>query len=205
MPNSSSKPMPKQARSKETYERILASSQALLSEAGIEGFNSNAIVERAGMTPPAFYRWFPNKHAILEELASRFMDAQNAVTAQHLSSFEQGRTTIAETIRRILDDSINVSASFVGGHAMMVCMRAIPSLSEIRLSSHDEVTNALATRMAELGLVTSESAIRTKCRLVVELGYAAIELVFETGFEHRADIVDGTTAACAAVLQTEIR
>tara|TARA_B100000378_G_C18001980_1_gene397521 strand:+ start:341 stop:949 length:609 start_codon:yes stop_codon:yes gene_type:complete len=200
VPTNSDKPVPKQARSKETYEKILAASQELLTESGIEGFNSNAIVERAGMTPPAFYRWFPNKYAILEELASRFMHAQNVVTQQHLKAFDMGNTTIAETIRRSLDESVEVSASFVGSHAIMVCMRAIPSLSEIRLKSHEAITNALATRMVEVGLAPSKEAVETRCRLVVELGYAAIELVFETGLENRKEIVERTTAACTAAL-----
>jgi hypothetical protein len=34
----------------------------------------------------------------------------------------------------------------------------------------------------------------------VELGYAAIELVFETSLENRKEVVERTTAACTAAL-----
>ena len=65
--------VPRQARAKETYERLLDAAQDILVEQGFEAVTSNTIVERVGMTPPAFYRYFPNKQAVFVELGQRLM------------------------------------------------------------------------------------------------------------------------------------
>ena len=59
-------------------ERLVEAAQAILAEAGVEGVNSNAVVVRAGLTPPTFYHYFPNKHALLRELGERMLSAQSA-------------------------------------------------------------------------------------------------------------------------------
>ena len=42
---------------------------ALLAEVGIERISTNMIAARAGLTPPALYRYFADKYAVLEALA----------------------------------------------------------------------------------------------------------------------------------------
>ncbi len=43
----------------------------LLDDAGFEAFSTNAVSERSGVSIRAIYRYFPNKHAIVVELAER--------------------------------------------------------------------------------------------------------------------------------------
>lgn len=66
---------PTQARAQATVEHILGSAAALLVEVGMEGFNTNLLAERAGVKVPTVYRYFPNKLAVLEELARRLAAA----------------------------------------------------------------------------------------------------------------------------------
>lgn len=68
---------PQQERSRKTYERLLDVAGELLSEVGIERISANLICERADVTPPAFYRYFGDKYAVLEALAARLMARQN--------------------------------------------------------------------------------------------------------------------------------
>jgi AcrR family transcriptional regulator len=51
-----------------TFEYLLRTAGQLLGEVGFEGLSTNLICKRAGMTPPALYRYFPNKYAVLQEL-----------------------------------------------------------------------------------------------------------------------------------------
>ena len=71
---------PAQQRSSETYERILAVTAETLAEIGFERLSTNIVCERAGLTPPALYRYFPNKYALLYELGRRLMQRQNALS-----------------------------------------------------------------------------------------------------------------------------
>ncbi|WP_445380862.1 TetR/AcrR family transcriptional regulator, partial [Pseudomonas syringae] len=46
-------------------------------EVGIERLSTNLVCERAGLTPPALYRYFPNKYALLTVLGERLLEKQN--------------------------------------------------------------------------------------------------------------------------------
>ena len=60
--------IPTQARSAATYEKILASATEVLVEEGLNGFNTNAVAERASVNVGSIYRYFANKTDLLKEL-----------------------------------------------------------------------------------------------------------------------------------------
>src|ERR1700737_907458 len=66
---------PSQARSKETVSVILEASARILESDGLQGFNTNSIAVRAGVSIGSIYQYFPNKDAILLALISSFEEA----------------------------------------------------------------------------------------------------------------------------------
>jgi AcrR family transcriptional regulator len=60
---------PAQARSQARFDQILAAAAELIGERGIEPVTMTDIAERAGMALTAVYRYFPNKQAVVRELA----------------------------------------------------------------------------------------------------------------------------------------
>jgi AcrR family transcriptional regulator len=84
-PPLAAKKQPAQQRATETYERILEVTAQTLADVGIERLSTNLVCERAGLTPPALYRYFPNKYALLSELGQRLMQHQNAVVAHWIT------------------------------------------------------------------------------------------------------------------------
>src|SRR5678815_5337556 len=72
-----SRAAPKQERAMQTRERLLDVAGELLGKVGIERISTNMICARAGLTPPALYRYFKDKYAVLEALGLRLMDRQN--------------------------------------------------------------------------------------------------------------------------------
>jgi Transcriptional regulator len=63
--------VPKQDRSRQTYERILVAAENLFAEKGWDGLNTNAIAQAAGVSIGSLYRYFPDKSAVLRALAER--------------------------------------------------------------------------------------------------------------------------------------
>ena len=59
---------PQQERAVQTRDHLLDVAGELLGEVGFENISTNMICARAGMTPPALYRYFRDKHAVLETL-----------------------------------------------------------------------------------------------------------------------------------------
>ena len=64
--------IPVQKRSRERFERILASAAEILAEKGSEAFRMSDIVERTGVAFGSLYQYFPDKTAIIGTLAERY-------------------------------------------------------------------------------------------------------------------------------------
>ena len=76
---------PRQERAKRTYESILVAAAELLVEVGVERISTNLIAERAGITVPALYRYFPNKYAVINALG---VEHANLSVSLHYAQFD---------------------------------------------------------------------------------------------------------------------
>ena len=101
---------PTQARSEYTYDVILQASLELLARGGLEGFTTNAVAKRAGVSVGSLYQYFPNKDAILATLvremrASMRDDFQRAVANTLDLTFEASVVALIDaSLRHHLDD-----------------------------------------------------------------------------------------------------
>jgi len=192
---------PTQKRAKETYRSLLRAAQEIIAGEGFEALNSNAIVERAGLTPPAFYRYFENKHGILAVLGRQLMDAQNAAVEDLLSHEGwAGRNALEET-RSLLRETLKATETFKGGYALMVSLRAIPDLREIRLSSHTHVATQMTGRYLALNPDADHGDVYDRFRLASEIGYACVEMLLETDECNRDRIIDRAAEAITSLLR----
>ena len=194
---------PKQARSRQTFEKLLSAAQDVLANEGIASLNSNVIVERAGLTPPAFYRYFRNKHELLAELGHRLMERQNAIIQDAPEIMSPTREEAVALAYKILDDTVEVTRNFTGGFALLISLRAIPELSRIRLESHARTADLLAARLAAQRLEADTAELDTRARLAIEMGYAAVEMLFETEFRHRQATLNLASEGICTILGYE--
>jgi AcrR family transcriptional regulator len=172
---------PKQERAKRTYEAILTAAAELLVEVGVERISTNIVAERAGITVPALYRYFPNKYAVLNALSAACMDKQNAVFQQWFDQYlEQGDPQLlADDIYGLLKDTYDVTQEQVGGLEVVQALRAVEPLREVRIGSHRVVSSQFATIAAEFLGRPADELVMTQARLTVNLGYAVVEMAME--------------------------
>jgi len=71
--------IPRQTRSEETVSAILEAAAQVLEVGGLEGFTTNAVAERAGVSIGTLYQYFADKQALLRALAER--EIRRALTA----------------------------------------------------------------------------------------------------------------------------
>lgn len=62
---------PRQPRSSETVASILEAAAQILETKGLEGFNTNAVAQRAGVSIGSLYQYFPGKDALTIALMRR--------------------------------------------------------------------------------------------------------------------------------------
>ena len=180
-PSLTTKVQPAQQRAAETFERILDAAAKTLTEVGIERLSTNLVCERAGLSPPALYRYFPNKYSLLAELGKRLMQRQNDCIGQWISQdvLAGGRAAIETALVGLLLDTYQVTRDTEGGVWIMRALRAVPALQEIRLASHTQVTRAQARLLAQALPGAKPAELKLASRIVVELIYATVEMLFD--------------------------
>jgi len=89
---------PKQARSKQTLERILDAAAEILESKNFEELSVAEIVKKAGTSVGAFYGRFPDKDALLDALDARFLAHFEAVLLEKLHSREWHEGTLESIV-----------------------------------------------------------------------------------------------------------
>ena len=92
---------PAQQRSRETVRVILEAAARIFEERGIAAATTDAIAERAGVSIGSLYQYFPNKEAVLAELARRL---EHRTRAQLLDILDASSgVPLATTAARVVD------------------------------------------------------------------------------------------------------
>ena len=81
---------PEQDRAKKNLNAMLDAAATLIGECGADGFSMAELARRAGVSKPALYRYFPNKQAVLLELAR--------------ASFQENRELLVASLKPDNDD-----------------------------------------------------------------------------------------------------
>jgi hypothetical protein len=84
---------------------------------------------------------------------------------------------------------VAVHREFPGGIAIGRALRAVPLLNDLRIRSRDMVAGAFAETLRRHYPNSDERRIQVACRLIVELGYSASEMVVEEP-DRDADIIN---------------
>ncbi|MFC4525915.1 TetR/AcrR family transcriptional regulator [Dyella halodurans] len=173
--------MPAQARSSETYEHLLHVAAQVLAEVGFEKLTTNLVCERAKLSPPALYRYFPNKYALLHELGRRLMEQQNALIAESLTpdAFRGTTGQLNEALTTLLLATFQVTRETTGGIWIMRALRAIPVLQEVRLASAREVVAQVTAQLAEAFPGADPEQMKLFSRVADSMAYAALEMLFD--------------------------
>ncbi|MCA8899743.1 MAG: TetR/AcrR family transcriptional regulator [Hyphomonas sp.] len=192
--------VPRQQRAIDTYERLLTATGELLGECGFERISTNMIADRAGVTPPTFYRYFEDKYDVMSALGKRLMDVQNELLLEIGEDLQSkpGYVLTSSDLEKLLHGTVKITEAFVGGIWVMKCLRVVPRLNHIRTDSHDDMARAMTEAALAGAPELVEAEIFRQARLSMELGFSAIELVLDDPSLDRVAIFRDTATAIAA-------
>lgn len=151
---------PRQQRSKDTVDTILAATTRVLKQVGFDGLTTNAVAERAGVSIGSLYQYFPNKEALVLALIDRHSEEMNAAILQELARVAQ--LPIAEAARAVIE--LTIRAHAIDPQLHRVLTEQVPRigklarLRELDNISHRMVAGMLAARRAELAVEDLELA-----------------------------------------------
>lgn len=179
------KKRPAQQRATETYERILDSTAKILSEVGIERLSTNLVCARAGLTPPALYRYFPNKFALLSVLGQRLLERQNGCIDHWITPdvLTGSASELEQALSGLILNTYEVTRETEGGMWILKALRAVPVLEHVRLDSHRRVAQAQVDVMMELFPQAQRDTLNDAVRLTVEMIHATVEMLFDENMD----------------------
>ncbi len=181
-PSLDAKSLPTRPRGKNTYEMVLSTAGELLAEVGFERLTTNLVCERAGLTPPALYRYFPNKYALISELARRLMEDQDEAVFAWMDEGGAISRTLEESVEknlRLQKQVIAITRSHPGGLWILRAIRAVPVLQEVRTASRNKVLDRMFEFLRDAYPTVSDEHLRTAMRLSEQMTYAAVEMIIE--------------------------
>ena len=134
---------PSQERSRDRVERILDATSALLGGTPVDKITTAAIAEKAGVPIGSVYQYFPNKLAVLAELARRVMEEVDLKTASLIAE-DFGVLPWDQAIDRAIDATIEGFAAQPGYLQLLLSIRPTPEFRAITDESNERVAAMLA-------------------------------------------------------------
>ncbi|MCV6597495.1 MAG: TetR/AcrR family transcriptional regulator [Mangrovicoccus sp.] len=187
---------PKQSRGQKTIRLILAAAAELLEEVGFERLSTNLVCKKAGLTPPALYRYFPNKYAIMTELGEELMESQNSGLRLLYGQSLDG-ADLEDTIYQSLKQQLELTEEITGGRWILRALHATPALCDVRTRSHDLIAEEVTKVLLEQFPGSQAEPLLQTMRLSIELGYSVIEYALDVPNANREAILRETAGLIA--------
>jgi len=104
-PDRASATPPRQARGQRRIDQLLDAADTVFAQIGYERATTNAVCAQAGVSPGTLYQFFPNKQAIAEALAARYLER---LPETHRVAFDvsSAQGPLAELISHVVDPFI---------------------------------------------------------------------------------------------------
>jgi AcrR family transcriptional regulator len=168
---------PRQQRSLETVDAILAATAQVLVKHGYEGANTNRIAQAAGVSVGSLYQYFPSKEALVTALLERHMEKMWRIIFE--SATRLGDAPIEVAVREVIGAIF--AAHAVNPKLERVLREQVPrvgalrQLNEINQRCIELVRAHLEARKREKGVKDAALAAFVVVHTVDTLSHCALE------------------------------
>ena len=119
-------PRRRQARGQRRIDLLLDVAALVFAEVGFDAATTNAIAARAGISPGSLYQFFPNKDAMAEALADRFVERLRQTQAIFGPEIEY--LPLDELIDHVIDPLVAFHVAHQGFQALFTGSMVSPRL-----------------------------------------------------------------------------
>jgi AcrR family transcriptional regulator len=145
--------IPRQARSQERVSQILAVAEQMFITEGYNATTTNAIAARAKVSIGSLYQFFPDKAAIVQALALRYIEELHFRFAE-LDPNHIDRLSLAAYVELLIDTTAQFFTDRPGYHAIFMQVQGtIPGLAEIEAAADARLIQDLSISLAQRNLV----------------------------------------------------
>lgn len=191
---------PLQARSVLTFNQILDATGALLETHGFDAVTTNLVADEAALTVRAIYRYFPNKHAIVVELARR-MAQRWSDALDGIGSFADPSQPWRELWGDYIDGFVAAVRATPGGRAVLLAMRSEPDLRRVDDEANrvyiEGIAAALRARVPQMTGAEAETVATVLMRSTV----AVIDEAFDSDDVAGAGLIEAMKTMHVGLLE----
>lgn len=140
---------PRQARSQERVKQILDVAEQMFITKGYNATTTNAIAARAEVPIGSLYQFFPDKGAIVQALAIRYMEVlQQRFNAIH--TVETSHMSLADYVDYMIDAIEQFFNDYPGYHAIFMQVQGtIPELEAIESAADNQLIQSWAIILSQ--------------------------------------------------------
>ncbi|MEU4420247.1 TetR/AcrR family transcriptional regulator [Actinoplanes sp. NPDC024001] len=179
------RPRRRQARGERRMAEILDAAAGVFAEAGFERATTNAIAAAAGISPGSLYQFFPNKPALAQALADRFVTEMDTA---HRTAFE-GADFAALPLDELLDRVVDPILAFNVDNPGFKALFARPDMPRDLAAAAQPIQGALLGRIERLLAArapgTPEPERARNARVLVQVFQGLVPLVVAAPEEER--------------------
>jgi AcrR family transcriptional regulator len=140
--------VPRQARSQERVSQILAVAEQMFITEGYNATTTNAIAARAKVSIGSLYQFFPDKAAIVQALALRYMEELHFRFAE-LDPQKVSLLSLSDYVEILIDTTAQFFIDRPGYHAIFMQVQGtIPELAEIEDAADARLIQDLSFSLA---------------------------------------------------------
>ena len=165
---------PRQERSRQLFEAIVDSTRTLIAERGLAPISMTDIANEADVAITAVYRYFPNKQAIVRELALRLFETDAELAAVFGSGDRDAPAT------QLIQRDMEAYCRFHLGDAVRLQIRAAiqadAELSDLDLADSRAHAAIVADRLELAGVQESRDVLERRALVLVEIVGSVIRL-----------------------------
>jgi len=138
---------PQQARSRETFTRLLDAAEALLDEKGLDAATVPAIAKRAGVSVGVVYRRFPDKDNLLRAVYRRFFERTRQANLAGIAALGQSKKPLSQLLPAIIRGAIagnRIKRNLLRALILYSRMHRDPSFRKAAFAMNNETLRAIS-------------------------------------------------------------
>lgn len=194
---------PVQARSRKRFDAIVAAARELIGTRGLAPVSMTDIATHAGMSLTAVYRYFPNKRAVVRELALRVLESNAEMTSALVASAGDAspHAIIGRGVAHYLREQVRDPARL----QIRAAIHADAELSALDLDDSRANAKRIAEALRELGVTEAPATLLRRCLLLVELLDPVVRLAARLDSDEGDAVIEAFAArASHLVLDSDV-
>jgi len=180
---------PTQSRALVTFDLILDTTATLLETHGFDALTTNLISAESGVSVRAIYRYFPNKHAVVGELARR-MEGEWRLALEAAGDFNDPTTSWREVWVGYIDAFVGAVHTTRGALAVLRAMRGDPELRKADEEANADYIRNIAAVIEARGKADGHDEAVAVATVLIRSTVALLDEAFEADDVEAAQLID---------------